>query len=95
MSENSPALRDVRRRGLAESRSTFKGAMGHDGNFTFLFLQTGGGGSKSLTAASASFTWTTKEAGKLSGRGCLYIEAQAELIKNDLKEAKVIELEVS
>ena len=83
---------------MAELRSTFKGAMGHDGNFSFLFLQTGGGGSKSLTypAVSASFTWTAKEAGKLSGRGCLYIEAQAELIKNDdLNEGKVIELEVS
>ena len=55
MCENSPALRDVRRRGLAELRSTFKGAMGHDGNFPFLFLQTGGSGSKSLTAVSASF----------------------------------------
>lgn len=83
---------------LTELRSTFQGAMGHDGNFPFCFLQTGAGGSKSLTypAVSASFTWTAKEVSKLSGQGCLYIEAQAKLIKNeDLSEGEVIELEVS
>ena len=72
---------------LNEVKSTFKDAMGHDRNFPFRFLQTGGGGggTKSLTvpAMSASFTWTAKEVAKLAGQGCLYVEAQAELANCD------------
>ena len=66
---------------LNEVRSIFHDAMGHDSNFPFRFLQTGGGGTNSLTApvVSALFTWTAKKVAKLSGQGCLYIEAQAEL----------------
>ena len=55
--------------------------MGHDSNFPICFLQTGGGGSKSLSepSVSSSFTWTAKEVAKLSGQGCLYVQALAEL----------------
>ena len=89
-----------------EVRSTFNSSMGHDNNFPFRFLQTGGGGTKSLTVpvVSALFTWTAKEVAKLSGQGCLYIEAEAELMKTDsdsgsekeidLTEGEVNELEV-
>ena len=68
---------------LNEVRSTFQEAMCQDDNFPFCFLQTGGGGTKSLTVptASSSFTWTAKEVAKLSGQGCLYIQAQADLAK--------------
>ena len=74
---------------LSEVRSAFRDAMEDDSSFHFRFLQTGGGGTKSLTvpAVSASFTWTPKEVAKLSGQGCLYIEAQAELkVNRNLKE---------
>ena len=67
---------------LNEVRSTLQGAMCKDNNFPFFFLQTGGG-VKYPTAptASSSFTWTEKEVAKLSGEGCLYIQAQADLAK--------------
>ena len=77
-----------------EVRSTFQDAMGQDSNFPFCFLQTGGGGTKSLTmpAVSSSFTWTAKEVAKLSGQGCLYIQAEAELAKADYESDKEIYL---
>ena len=67
---------------LEEIRSTFKDAMGHNPNFHIQFLQTGGGGSKSLSvpSVSSSFSWTAKEVAKLSGQGCLYVQALADLL---------------
>lgn len=66
---------------LEEIRSTFKDAMGHNPNFPIQFLQTGGGGSKSLSvpSVSSSFSLTAKEVAKLSGQGCLYVQALADL----------------
>ena len=61
--------------------STFKDAMGHIPNFPIHFLQTGGGGSKSLSVSSvsSSFSWMAKEVAKLSGQGCLYVQTLADL----------------
>ena len=62
--------------------------MGHNSNFQFRFLQTSGGGTKSLTIPlmSASFTWTAKEVAKLGDQGCLFVEAQAELMTQTVRK---------
>ena len=48
---------------LMEIRSVFSSAMGYNENFQFEFLQSAGGGTKSLVvpSRSASFAWTAKQ----------------------------------
>ena len=70
-----------------EIRSIFKGPMKDDANFQFQYLQSTGGGSKSLTipAQSESFKWTAYQVARLSGQsGTIYILALDEL---DLKDS--------
>lgn len=65
-----------------EIRSVFKEPMGHDPNFPFLYLQSTGSGSNSLTipCQSSSFKWTPQQVARLGGqRGMIYILAQADL----------------
>ena len=66
---------------LMEIRSVFSSAMGYNDNFQFEFLQSAGGGSKSLVvpSRSASFAWTAKQVVASAGRGCIYILAGEEL----------------
>lgn len=66
---------------FAEVRSVFSSAMEHDEDFPFEFLQSAGGGTKSLIvpSRSSSFCWTAKQVVSSAGRGCIYILALEEL----------------
>ena len=69
-----------------EIRSIFKGPMKNNPNFQFQYLQSTGGGSKSLSvpAQSSSFKWTPHQVSRLSAQsGTIYILAVDEL---DLKD---------
>ena len=75
-----------------EIRSIFKGPMQNDDNFPFLYLQSTGGGAKSLTvpSQSASFKWTPHQVARLSSQsGTIYILAQADLYHVDTDEQEV------
>lgn len=66
----------------AEICTVFKDQMNNNAQFPFSYLQSTGGGSKSLTipSQSASFKWTPEQVARLSGQsGIIYILAQAEL----------------
>lgn len=73
-----------------EIRSVFKGPMKEDPNFSFVCLQSTGGGSRSLAipSQSLSFKWLPQQVSRLSGQtGVIYILAQAELsIEDSLHE---------
>ena len=59
-----------------EIRSIFKGPMGENLDFPFVYLQPTGGGSKSLTvpSQSSSFKWVPQEVSRLSGQtGMIYV----------------------
>ena len=59
-----------------EIRSVFQVPMGNNPTFPFLYLQSTGGGSNSLTVPcqSSSFKWTPHQVARLSGqRGLIYI----------------------
>lgn len=65
-----------------EIRLIFKGPMKEDPNFPFVYLQSTGRGSRSLTipSQSLSFNWVPQQVARLSGQsGVIYILAQAEL----------------
>lgn len=66
----------------AEICTVFKDQMNNNLQFPFAYLQSTGGGSKSLTipSQSASFIWTPQQVARLSGQsGTIYILAQSEL----------------
>ena len=65
---------------MAEVRSTFAKPMGDDPMFPFRFLQSTGGGSKTLTipAVSKNFQWTAAQVASL-GQAQIYILANAGL----------------
>ena len=73
-----------------EITSVFKVPMKNDPNFPFVYLQSTGGGSKSMIIPpqSSSFKWTPQQVAKLGGQsGLIYILAQAELsLPSDLAE---------
>ena len=65
-----------------EVRTVFKEQVNNDPHFPFVYLQSAGGGSKSLTipSQSSSFKWTPQQVARLSGQsGTIYILAQSEL----------------
>ena len=65
-----------------EVRSVFRRQMHNREDFPFIFLQSTGAGSKSLTipSISATFTWTPQQVAKLgNGKIPIYILAQDEL----------------
>ena len=70
----------------SEIRSAFVEAMGINTSFPFTFLQTSGGGVKTLSAPSlsASFQWNAQEVSKL-GKTCFYILAEEKLLVEDVK----------
>ena len=62
---------------LEEIRSAFAEPMSNNPNFQFVFLQTSGAGSNTLTIPSVSASYrTSKELVKMAGQGCLYIKAE-------------------
>lgn len=67
---------------FSEIRSVFQAPICGDPNFPFQFMQTIGGGSKTLSvpATSSRFTWSGKEIVKMSGQGCIYIQALKDLL---------------
>lgn len=69
-----------------EIRSAFVEAMGHDSSFPFTFLQTSGGGGKTLVvpSLSSSFQWNAQEVCKL-GKSCIYILAGKRLTVENIK----------
>ena len=65
-----------------EIRSVFKGPMGNDPNFPFLYLQSAGEGSKTLVmpSVSSTFCWTAQQVARLAGqRSTIYVLAQADI----------------
>ena len=70
---------------LSEVRSVFKEAMGGRAAFPVKFLQSVGGGCKTLfdPQTSSSFEWTAKEVAQSAGRGAIYILAEDELVLPD------------
>ena len=66
---------------MNEVRSVFSIPMGNDAQFPFKFLQSTGGGAKSLNlpALSSSFHWTASQVVGLS-RSCVYVLAEKELM---------------
>ena len=72
-----------------EITSIFKGPMKGNDNFHFQYLQSTGGGTKSLTVPvqSASFKWTPLQVSRLSGQsGTVFILAQDELDLKDIND---------
>lgn len=66
----------------AEICTVFKDQMKNNLEFPFVYLQSAGGGSKSLMipSQSSSFKWTPQQVARLSGQsGTIYILAQSEL----------------
>lgn len=65
---------------FSEIRSVFQAPMCGDPDFPFQFMQTIGG-SKTLSVPSTSsrFTWSGKEIVRMSGQGCIYIQALKDL----------------
>jgi hypothetical protein len=64
----------------AEICTVFKEQMNNDLDFPFVYLQSSGGGSKSLTtpSQSSSFKWTPQQVARLSGQsGTTYILAKS------------------
>ena len=69
-----------------EIRSVFESAMGGDYSFPFKYLQSTGGGVRSLSvpSVSASFEWTVQQVAKLGNqRNTIYILAEKELKYSD------------
>jgi len=69
-----------------EIRTIFSGPMQNNSSFPFLYLQSTGGGSKTLTipSQSTSFKWTPQQVARLSGHsGTIYILAQDDLYEVD------------
>jgi len=66
---------------FAEIRSVFSKSMRNDPNFPFRFLQSTGGGCKTLSILSVSthFQWTATQVASLAGQGAIYILADEEL----------------
>lgn len=76
-----------------EIRSIFKGPMRDNSNFKFQYLQSTGGGSKSLSvpAQSESFKWTPNQVARLSGQsGTIYILAEDELDLKDVEKVRYL-----
>lgn len=78
---------------FSEICSVFQAPMCSDPNFPFQLMQTVGGGSKSLStpATSSRFTWSGKEVAKMSGQGCLYIQALKDLQPIDEESCKEVD----
>ena len=69
--------------------SVFEGPMGGECDFPFVFLQSAGGGSKTLVipAQSSNYKWNGQQVYRLAGkRGTIYILAQADMpsLKNSV-----------
>ena len=64
-----------------EIRSVFGKQMKYDPNFPFTYLQSTGGGTKTLTTppVSVHFQWTAQQVVRLAGQGSLYILAEEDL----------------
>lgn len=78
-----------------EIRTIFRGPMQNNPSFPFLYLQSTGGGSKTLTipSQSASFKWTPQQVARLSCQsGTIYILAQDDLYQVDDDRADVDEV---
>ena len=67
---------------FSEICSVSQAPMCGDPNFPIQFMQTIGGGSKTLSVPTTAsrFTWSGKEIMKMSGQGCIYIQALKELL---------------
>ena len=66
----------------AEVRSVFNVPMRGDPTFPFCYLQSMGGGAKTLTkpAVSASFLWNAQQVAKLTNsKGTIYVMAEGHL----------------
>ncbi len=71
-----------------EVRSVFSKPMDNRVDFPFVFLQSTGCGSRSLTlpAVSASFSWTPHQVAKLgSGKQCMYILSKDKLVTDKIE----------
>ena len=68
-----------------EIRTIFKGPMQNNRSFPFVYLQSTGGGSKTLTipSQSSSFKWTPQQVARSSQSGTIYILAQDDLYHVD------------
>ena len=68
-----------------EIRTIFKGPMQNNPSFPFVYLQSTGGGSKTLTipSQSASFRWTPQQVARSSQSGTIFILAQDDLYHVD------------
>jgi len=78
-----------------EIRTIFRGPMLNNSSFPFLYLQSTGGGSKTLTipSQSSSFKWTPQQVAHLSGHsGTIYILAQEDLYEIDDAEVDEVML---
>ncbi len=66
---------------FAEVRSVFSKPMRNNPNFQFRFLQSTGGGCKTLSIPSISthFQWTATQVASLAGQGAIYILADEDL----------------